>query len=109
MHNAGQLIFSTGDDLSGLGLCAPSAGQIVAIDANTFAQQFVVPTTSKIMAPLFARNGQFYTVTLKGEIVTSAYTGENNGTGLANNSGSQLAHVGGVSQAFNMVGWRQVY
>jgi Tfp pilus tip-associated adhesin PilY1 len=75
IFNAGQLIFTTGQDLSGTGLCSPSAGTIVAVDANTFASEFSTDTTSKIVAPLFVQNGEVYTVTMTGSLMMSAYTG----------------------------------
>jgi hypothetical protein len=75
VYNSGQLIFTNGQDLTGTGLCSASAGQIVAIDANSFQSQFTIATASKIVAPLFVQNGELYTVTLTGQLAMSAYTG----------------------------------
>jgi hypothetical protein len=116
VYNEGQLIFSSGSDLSGLGLCSPSAGEIVAIDANTFAIQFTIPVSSKIVAPLFARNGEIYTVTLRGEVVTTPYTGEpssggggGGGSGGGTPGGGSGLGGGQTTDAFTVLGWRQVY
>lgn len=75
VYQSGQLVFATGQDGGGQGLCAPSEGSIVALDAATFARQFVTPTRSKIVAPLFAQGGEIYAVTLTGQLVASAYMG----------------------------------
>jgi Tfp pilus tip-associated adhesin PilY1 len=73
--NEGQIILSSGTDLSGLGLCAPTAGEILAIDQVSFSLLFSIPVGAKIVAPVFVQRGEFYTVNMKGELVTSQYTG----------------------------------
>lgn len=109
--NGNQLIVSQGIDLSGLGLCAPSAGEISILNAQTLAEEFSVPVGSKIVAPVFVQNGELYTVNLQGELVTTQYTGET-GTG----SGAPGAEPG-IGQPengttgdvpFDIVSWRQV-
>ncbi|MFH0899913.1 MAG: PilC/PilY family type IV pilus protein, partial [Pseudomonadota bacterium] len=67
VYNAGQIVFSIGQD--GDGGCDPTVGKIVALDAETFIEDFVIDVASKIMAPLYARGGELYTVTMKGQIV----------------------------------------
>ena len=130
VYESGQLVFTSGQDLSGLGLCAPSAGQIVAIDANTFTEQFSITTSSKIVAPVFAQNGEIYTVTLTGSLLASQYTGSfmgggdtTGGVGFFSGGGSGGGSSGGgggsggggsgplttVSTPFKVISWRQVY
>ncbi len=116
VYNDGQLIFTDGQDLSGLGLCSPSAGKVVAIDANTFAQQFTVSTSSKIVAPVFSQTGEIYTVTLKGEVLASAYN-STSGTTSTGTSSSGSGGSGGssgssdyaASETFTIVSWTQPY
>jgi outer membrane protein assembly factor BamB len=117
VYNAGQLIFTEGQDLSGLGLCSPTAGKVVVVDANTFAVQFEIPTSSKIVAPVFAAQGKVYTVTLKGEVVTTqSSTPPAGGTGGTGGSGGGPgappgAPGGGGSarEALVVLGWRQMF
>ena len=130
VYQDGQLVFTDGQDLSGLGLCSPSAGNIVAIDAQTFAPQFTVQTSSKIVAPLYAVNGEIYTVTLTGTLMASAFTGGamvassgssgggssgssgsgsgSSGSGSSGSGSSGSGTTGTVSGPFKVWGWRQV-
>jgi hypothetical protein len=116
-YNDGQLIFSDGTDLSGLGLCAPTAGDVVAVDANTFAPLFSIPVGSKIMAPIYIQNGEFYTINLRGELVTSPYVppvGGGGGGGGPPPPGMPPGSTGtdwhgSTDQPFNVISWRQVY
>jgi hypothetical protein len=109
--NGNQLIVSQGIDLSGLGLCAPSAGEISILNAQTLAEEFSIPVGSKIVAPVFVQRGQFYTVNVRGELVTSAYAGES-GTGSgAPSTGSGVGQPENGSTGtvpFDIVSWRQV-
>jgi hypothetical protein len=83
--NDGQVIFGVGRDLAGPTLCAPSEGAIVGIDIDSFAPQFTIQTASKIVSPIYIRNGQYYTANFGGQIQTSEYTGGSatGGGGLA--------------------------
>ena len=121
VYQSGQIVFTQGQDLSGLGLCAPTAGSIVAIDANTFATQFTTNTSSKIVAPVFAQNGEIYTVTLKGQLMASGFTGstgsgsDSSGHGGSAGSGDEAdpasgpTDTGSVGQPFTILSWRQTY
>ena len=137
VFESGQIVFTSGQDLSGLGLCAPSAGKIVAIDANTFDLQFEQETNSKIVAPVFAQNGEIYTVTLTGNIYASAFMGSGGGVAAGGGGGGGGAAMGGgggggagggsggaggggggggsgsglsnETKPFNIIAWRQVY
>jgi hypothetical protein len=118
VYNNGQLVFTSGQDLSGLGLCAPTAGSVVAIDANTFALQFETVATSKIVAPLYAQQGEIYTVTITGKLMASQFVGQQGGTapgtGGPGNPGPGLGPggVGGdqgvFTTPFTVLGWRQI-
>ncbi len=110
IYNAGQLVFTNGRDFGVHGLCSSTAGNIVAIDANTFAQQFSTATASKIVAPVFARNGEIYTVTLTGQLVASTYQGTpaSPAAGAATSPYSQEGTEWGHSdQPMQTIGWRQ--
>jgi Tfp pilus tip-associated adhesin PilY1 len=119
VYQSGQIVFTQGQDLSGLGLCAPTAGSIVAIDANTFAQQFATNTNSKIVAPVFAQNGEIYTVTLKGSLMASSFSGSTgsasqtgSGTGSVDSTGGTTAPPtdnGTATGPFTILSWRQAY
>jgi hypothetical protein len=125
IYQSGQIVFTQGQDLSGLGLCAPTAGTIVAIDANTFATQWTTDASSKIVAPIFAQNGEIYTVTLKGKLMASSFTGAaatTSGTGTSSGSGTGTgsggsttpastapADVGTTENPFTILSWRQTY
>jgi hypothetical protein len=109
--NGNQLIVSQGIDLSGLGLCAPSAGEISILNAQTLAEEFSVPVGSKIVAPVFVQRGQFYTVNLRGELVTSQYagvSGSGSGTTPPPATGGQPENGSTGSVPFDIVSWRQV-
>jgi hypothetical protein len=73
--NDGQIVLGTGRDLASEGLCTPAGGQIIAVDAETFAVQLSIPTAAKILSPIFVRDGQYYTTDYKGRLQTSSYTG----------------------------------
>jgi VCBS repeat protein len=117
VYNDGQLLFSTGQDLSAVGLCAPSAGNVMAIDANTFTQQFQTATGSKMNAPMFVQNGEIYTVTLSGQLVTSTVSssgsgGSGGGSGGSGSSGSGATGglgQGQATQPWTIMTWRRVY
>ena len=108
VYNDGQIIFSTGKDLSGVGLCAPTEGQIFAVDAHTFALLWHITTDAKIVAPVFATGGTFYTTNMKGEVVASAYVGQTSGGG---GGGGPTPGSGGEvegADGFDIMGWRQI-
>ncbi len=111
--NDGQLVFSDGTDLSGLGLCAPTAGEVVAVDANTFAVLFTIPIGSKIMAPIYIQNGEFYTINMRGELVTSPYVPPAGGGGPppppppGMPPGSSGGGTTVLEQPFTLLQWRQ--
>ena len=121
IYQSGQIVFTQGQDLSGLGLCAPTAGSIVAIDANTFATEFVTATDSKIVAPVFAQNGEVYTVTLKGKLMASGFTGSTStgsagaaagaGTGGSPETPATTGptDIGTTADPFTILSWRQTY
>ncbi len=101
--NDGQLLVTTGQDLSGLGLCAPSAGQILSIDAYTFAADAApVDTGSKIMGPIFVRSGQVYAVTVEGKLQMPEEAGGPDGLGEGSGGG------GSTPTPFSILGWHQV-
>jgi outer membrane protein assembly factor BamB len=112
--NDGQIILSSGSDLSGLGLCAPTAGEIVAVDQASFDSLFTVGLGSKIVAPVFVQNGEYYTVNLQGDLVTSQYTGAPTAYGSSPPpAGSTPGDPGGdqpgsFSQPFTVLSWNQV-
>ena len=66
---------------------------------------------------LWDENGQIYTVTLRGEVVTTPYTGEPGGpSGPSGGGGGASLPGGGTSigagqatSPFDIQGWRQVY
>ncbi len=101
-YNDGQLVLSTGADLAGLGLCAPTAGEILAIDAETFTQQFAIPVGSKMMAPVYVARGEFYAMNIEGQLVTSPYTPPTDGGGNSSSGNGQVA------RPFTIVSWRQI-
>ena len=117
-YNDGQIIFTTARDLVGTGLCDPTAGSVVAIDANTFAEQFIIPTASKIMAPLFVDRGILYTMTLQGDLVASSRPESEDGTsgggsgggGSGGGSGGGTGEGGSVdpTRTLQVIGWRQL-
>ncbi len=110
LQQNGQIIFTDGSYLTGAtGLCSSTAGNIVAVDANTLVTQFTDSTTSKIEGPVFASGGEAYAVTLTGTVTTTAYT--NNQTIAASGA---TGGVGAVQEpanftAFAILGWRQVH
>ncbi len=117
VYNNGQLVFTSGQDLSGLGLCAPTAGTVVAIDANTFAVQFETVATSKIVAPIYAQQGEIYTVTITGQLMASQYvpppggtggSGGGGGGGGGGGSGGVGGDKGTFTTPFQVLGWRQI-
>jgi hypothetical protein len=110
VYNSGQLVLTNGRDFGQHGLCSSTAGNVVALDANTFALQFSTPTTSKIVAPVFARNGEIYTVTLTGQLVASTYQGGTASPSTSTSTGpySQEAQEWGHSDTpMKTAGWRQ--
>jgi hypothetical protein len=129
VFNNGQLVFTSGQDLSGLGLCAPTAGSVTAIDANTFALQFEAVAQSKIVAPLYAQQGEIYTVTITGKLMASQFVGSQGGTAPGGGGGSggptmgspppggggDISGTGGggtstgtLTNPFKILGWRQI-
>jgi hypothetical protein len=57
-YNSGQIVFTRGEDVSSVDPCTPTSGEIVAIDAATFSEQFVLETNGTITAPMFASGGE---------------------------------------------------
>ncbi|MBI4510321.1 MAG: VCBS repeat-containing protein [Deltaproteobacteria bacterium] len=118
-----QLILTVGEDSAGSGLCDPTSGKVMAINADTFREQFTIELTSKMMGPLFVRDGQFYTVTMGGDLVTSAYGGSGGGgsgggsggaggtggTGGTGGSGGSGGSVGTAQVPFSIIGWKQEF
>ena len=112
IYNAGQIVFTSGRDFGVRGLCSATAGNIIAIDANTFQEQFSTPTTSKIVAPVFARGGEIYTVTLTGQLVTSSYQATSTAppaAGVATGPYAEAKEWGASNDPMKVVGWRQMY
>lgn len=118
--NNGQLLFTSGVDLSGLGLCSPTSGTIEAIDANTFALQFSQATSSKMVAPLFVQNGEMYTVTVKGQVIASQNVGSSGvttgttsgaveGSTAIGSSDNDASNGGTTTDPFTILSWRKVY
>ena len=119
VFNNGQLVFTQGQDLSGLGLCAASAGIVVAIDANTFELQFETVATSKIVAPMYAQQGEIYTVTITGQLMASQFVGTPPAGAAAGavaadraaGAGAAGRRAGAAARAdapFMVMGWRQL-
>jgi type IV pilus assembly protein PilY1 len=108
--NDGQIILSSGSDLSGLGLCAPTAGEIVALDQVSFSSLFSIPVGSKIVSPVFVQRGEFYTVNLQGELVTSQYTGPATAYGASPpppDTPPDADEPGEMTDPFLVLSWRQ--
>ncbi len=108
-----QVIFSTGKNLTGTGLCATTAGAIQFRNLNTLVLEGEIATASKIVAPMYTTGTQIYTVTVKGTIVTSEYKPPGTTSGGASGGGGPDAGVGDADggssgSGMSVLGWRQV-
>jgi hypothetical protein len=108
VYNGSQIIVAASTDSINGGLCEATTGQIYVLDAGDFSQQYLIDNVaigSAMRAPVFVRNGQLYTATSDGKIVTTAYTGIGHvGTG------PQMLNPNGTLQqtTFHLIGWRQL-
>jgi Tfp pilus tip-associated adhesin PilY1 len=113
-YNSGQIVFTRGEDVSSVDSCLTTSGEIVAIDAATFSEQFVLETNSTITAPMYAAGGEIFVLTLSGKVVASQYVGvrdsvvESSGGGGGGSQSVQDAY-GEVPTPFVLLSWKQVY
>jgi hypothetical protein len=112
-----QVLVSSSLDLSGTGLCASTAGRLQVLDTSTLTETVAVATSSKMTAPVFAREGQIYTVTARGEVASSTFKshqgGASGGAGVGGGAGgagggSDGGEGGAGAPPLDVLGWREV-